>query len=57
MADEKLDPKNLTSEQRARYEEALARWDERLKPLIDANREAERITADDLNIIIGPCAE
>lgn len=43
-----------TPEARELYEAALRKWDEKLKPLIDANRRAEQITGDDLNIIVGP---
>ena len=44
-----------TPEAKKLYKEALARWDERLKPLTDSIRRAQRITADDLNIRVGPC--
>ena len=42
---------------RAAYERALAKWDRKLKPLTDAIRRAGRITGDDLNIRVGPCAD
>lgn len=35
-----------------RLGERLAVWDEKLKPLVDANLGSEDITADDLNIRI-----
>lgn len=44
-----------TPEARRLYDEAVARWDEKLRPLIEANRRAEQITGEDLNIIVGPC--
>ena len=44
-------------EGRAFYEERLRYWNEKLKPLIEPNRRAQRITAEDLNIRVGPCAE
>ena len=44
-----------TPEAQKLYKEALARWDERLKPLTDSIRRAQRITADDLNTRVGPC--
>lgn len=37
---------------RARYENALRKWRKVSQPIIDAARESERITADDLRIII-----
>lgn len=46
-----------TPEGREIYRKALAKWDKRLAPLIEANRNAGRITGDDLNIRVGPCAE
>ena len=44
----------LSPENREIYEAALKKWDERLRPLTEANRRAGHITADDLNIIVGP---
>lgn len=41
-----------SSEARAMYEKLLAKWDKKLKLLIDANRESQRITAEDLAIIV-----
>lgn len=46
-----------TPEARALYEAALKKWDERLRPLTEAIRRAQRITADDLNIRVGPCRD
>lgn len=44
-------------EVREQYKKALKKWDKRLKPLTDSIRRAQRITADDLNIRVGPCHE
>lgn len=44
-------------EVRARYEEALQRWHEKLRPLIEANRRSEQLTGDDFNIRVGPCRD
>ena len=44
-------------ENRKRYEDALKEWDERLRPMIEANRRAQQITGDDLNIRVGPCRD
>lgn len=42
-------------EAREFYEERLRYWDEKMKPLIESNRRAQRITGEDLNIRVGPC--
>lgn len=42
-------------EAREFYEERLRHWDEKLRPLIESNRRAQRITGEDLNIRVGPC--
>lgn len=44
-----------TPEARKLYEEALARWEKKLKPLTDSIRRSQRITGDDLKIRVGPC--
>ena len=43
---------NLTTEQRAAYDKAMEEQDRLLEPLVRANRESERLTADDFNIRI-----
>lgn len=44
-------------EVRKLYEASLRKWDERLRPLIEANQRAEHFTAEDFNIIVGPCED
>lgn len=44
-----------TPEAREIYRKALKKWHKRLKPLTDSIRRAQQITADDLNIRVGPC--
>jgi hypothetical protein len=34
------------------FEEALAKWNEEMAPVYEANRDAERISAEDLKIVI-----
>lgn len=42
-------------EGRKRYEEALAKWREIMRPLIEEVERSERLTAEDFAVTIGPC--
>ena len=43
---------NLTKAERRRLEKYIAQWCKKLKPLHDAIAASERITAEDLRIIV-----